>query len=442
MTIELVILSILVGAIASLAILRPAMLFEYPVATAALTFVFLLPQARLIESSGDFDEFQPTLMWQYMILCIVLTFVGFTAGKMRGAGSARNGFAQFSAQYDFKRLFAGACVLGFFGAIATFEMNRMAAALAPGEMWTGPLALFAMLSSLLFFAADIAWIIYLYTGSKPALILAVAGLGLNIPTILFSARRELAFAMAVTILLGYFFVRKKSLSRLVILPLLLIGSVLISQAGQIRAFISNNNSSLIGALREDEITSGKVSYAELGSGVSDVAIATYSNHYVFIAPYLNSLVQLYVPAFLVGHDFKDGLKLSVEDEAAGTGRRVYFGGSTRTGFGDSFQAFHFFGSLTFFAISFFMGRLWTRAKAGDIKYQLYYIAMLPAGLKVFTESTGVFVATLPFVMVAMGSVFAYAKRRKPSAVPALSARPVPASGARVTIDLTGTSTPR
>ena len=209
------------------------------------------------------------------------------------------------------------------------------------------------------------------------------------------------------------------MSRLILFPLVFAGSILVNQAGAIRSYIASNNSSVIGALTADEITdrSGDKDFYELGSGVSDVAIATWTGQYDFVAPIYNNLVNLYVPAFIVGHDIKDGLKVdTTDDDAADVTARFVRGGATRTGFSDSFQSLHYFGCLIFLAISLFMGTLWTKARSGDVKAQLYYMVLLSAGLKVFTESTSVFFGVLPLILGSLGGVFWYARRGAPVAM--------------------------
>lgn len=413
MTTELLVLSVIVAMIASVAVIRPKALFQYPVAIALVMWFFILPQAWRIEASGEFLEYQPTLAWSYMILCIVATVVGFLVGRWRSAGAKIGTIAEFEAQYDVSKLVLGAIALAAVGSLASIMTYRTLATMKEGEAWSGPIAFYAFASGLLVFGATLGWILYLYTRNKRALAVALLGLGVMLPPILFSARRELTFEVAAVFLLGLLFVKDKTVSRVVLLPMILLGSVFINQAGAIRSYIKANDANLIEAITSDHINNlEEVDAPEMGGGVSDISVANWTGTYTYIAPYYNQIIQMYVPKFIVGSDIKDGLKMGFDDDTASY-KRFSRGGATRTGFSDSFQAFHYFGWIVFFLISYFMGRLWSRARNGQISAQVYYIILISGGMKVITESTAVIITNIPLMLLSVGAVFAYAKKRKP-----------------------------
>ncbi|WP_353204018.1 O-antigen polymerase [Sphingomonas sp.] len=415
MSIELTSLTAMVALLAIVAVLRPAMLFEYPVAASVLIWSFILPQAWRIEASGDLNDFEPTLAWGYMILCISCTAIGYWAGRVRTPTTSHNSLEQLSQRYDLNKLFYGAVALTIVGGSGVFLMYRMAATLKVGEAWTGPIAFYAFVAQLLIYGASLAWLLYLYTGDKKALIVSILGFCVNLPAVLFAARRELTFIIVVVFLLGLFFVKKKSVSRLILVPMVLAGGIFINNAGTIRSFIVNNDASLIGAIaaNADQDTAAK-EFSEVGSGVSDIAISQWTEQYDLLTPYYNGLINLYIPAFIVGPDFKKQLKVKRDDYEQSKYESFSRGGATHTGFADSFQSLHYFGCLIFLVIAYFMGILWSKARSGDIKSQLYYMMLISVCLKVFTESTSVFFSILPLMFLSMGGVFWYARQRKPS----------------------------
>ena len=418
MSFELTILTGLIALLALVAVIRPSVLFAYPVAGAMLMWFFLVPQAWRVESSGEMNDFEPTLTWAYMILCVVMTVIGFYVGGIRTPLNGKNDLASLSERYDLNKLFIGAVLLVAVGGVAQILLSRGVATMKPGDLFTGALAFYVMISALLIYGATLGWLLYLYTGNKKALGLALIGLAVTLPTILFYARRELSFTVASIIFLGFWFVRKRTISRLLLIPLVLAGAALVNQAGAIRGYIATNDSTLIGALSEGELedtSQNKNKFDEMASGVSDIAIATWSDEYAFFAPYYNTLVQLYVPAFIFGHDVKDALKYSQYEGDTDEYAKYFANGATRTGFADSFQAFHYFGCLIFFAISYYMGGLWKRANSGDILSQLYYMILLAAGLKVFTESTSIFIGVLPLMVGSTFAIFRYARRTQSAA---------------------------
>lgn len=422
MSVELTILTGLIALLSLIAIVRPALLFAYPVAGAMLMWVFLVPQAWRIESVGDLNDYEPTLTWGYMILCVVMTVIGFRVASIRTPVTGRNDLTGLSERYDLNKLLIGAVALVLIGGVAQILLQREAATMQASVAWTGPIAFYAMISALLIYGASLGWLLYLYTGNKKALILALIGLAVTLPTILLAARRELSFTVISVIMLGIWFVKGKPISRILLVPLLFFGTVLVNQAGAIRGQITQNKSTLIEALSSDEIikeSTDSKRYDEMASGVSDIAISSWSNKYLLYKPYYNTFIQLYVPAFIIGRDTKDSLKFDVDDKESESYTRYFANGSTRTGFAETFQSFHYFGCLMFFAISYFMGILWKRANSGDIVSQLYYIILLAAGLKVFTESTSIFVGTLPLIFGSTYMMFRYAKRPKPAAIGSL-----------------------
>lgn len=416
MSIELIILSGIVAFVAVVGVLRPAILFEYPVAGSLLMWFFIIPQALRIESSGDLNDYEPTNTWVYMILCMICTTVGFIVARAKPRISVAGPMANISNEYDLEKLFHGAVALMTIGGVAVLLVARMAATMEKGEAWTGPIAFYAFIALLFTYGAALAWLLYLYTKQTKSLILAVGGLVATLPTILFYARRELAFIVVIVILLGIFFVRKKVISRIILIPMILIGSVLINKTSDIRSSISTSDTTIVEAIAEaSKKEAAESDFSELGSGVSDIAIASWTGQYSFLSPYYNSFVSLYVPAFIVGHDIKDGLKAEVESRAGAQYTEYSRGGATHTGFADSFQSMHYFGCFIFLIIAYFMGNVWNKANSGDIKAQLYYMMLLSVSLKVFTESTSVFFSILPLMFLSLGAVFWYAKRRVPTA---------------------------
>lgn len=424
MSVELTILTGLIGGLALLAIIRPSMLFAYPIAAAMLMWFFLIPQAWRIESVGELNDFEPTITWVYMTLCVVMTVIGFVAGNARTPVTNRNTLAALSEKYDLNKLFIGSVALVIIGGGAMILTAREAATMAANEAWTGAIAFYAMISILLIYGSCLSWLLYLYTSNLKSLAVAIFGLSLTIPTILFGARRELSFTVASIFLLGLFFVKGKSLSRLILVPMVLFGGILVNQAGDIRGYIAKKDSNLIEAVADGNQKSSGTNlkrYDEMASGVSDIAIASWTNDYKLLTPYYNTIVQLYVPAFILGRDFKNAIR--IDDSDSELYKPYFANGATRTGFSDSFQSFHYFGCLIFLMISYAMGILWKNAKSGDIVSQFYYMLLLAVGLKVFTESTSIFVGILPLIIGSTYVVFRYARRK----VPTLGGQPLAAA---------------
>lgn len=417
MSAQLILLTIFAAALGLSAVIRPATLFQYPVAAGLLMMGFVLPQAWTIERSGIGRDYDPPSAWIYMTLCLAMLLLGFALTAYRGAKATstapRRTIETFLETYDVERVFKACAALVAIGTVAWVLMLRDAeAATASSAQWTGVITLYALLTSLLLFGASLAWLLYLYTRDRKSLMLAVFGLSFSVPTVLFSARRELAFELVTSLLLGLFFVRGKSVSRFLLIPMMLVGTVYVNQASAIRSYIKNNDASLVGALTSNEVASDITSgghTSEVMFAVSDIALTQWSGEYVYFAPYWNTMVQLYFPAFIFGREAKDHAKF---DFNLYVNRHAFTAenGATHTGFSDSFVEFHYLGAGLFFAIAAILGFVWRRAREGDIGAQFFYMVLLTEGMMTITESTSRFVGKVPFLFGVMGLAFWYARR--------------------------------
>jgi hypothetical protein len=111
------------------------------------------------------------------------------------------------------------------------------------------------------------------------------------------------------------------------------------------------------------------------------------------------LVFAYVPAQLVGTEFKETLYLPISSPAYEQFFYTPMLGSTQTGFSDAFASFWYFGSLKFFLIAFCMQKLWWAARAGSFMAQLLYMLLPMNALEAITHSTQNFVS--PWVHIAI-----------------------------------------
>jgi hypothetical protein len=170
----------------------------------------------------------------------------------------------------------------------------------------------------------------------------------------------------------------------------------------------NAGGSLIEALSSEEFYT-EFNYFKLEQGeASEVGLAQFDYHYMnrtwrweYGADYWNSMVHQYVPAFLLGREVKENLKIDSLMQRLHLGQEEIASslGSTRTGFADSYRSFGVLGVLVFGAIGYIFGRLYAISAAGGLAGQYYYLVLLAEGLKSITHSTAEFASALPFVIV-------------------------------------------
>ena len=133
----------------------------------------------------------------------------------------------------------------------------------------------------------------------------------------------------------------------------------------------------------------------------------------------NRLVFNYVPAQLVGAEFKRALCLKGETTTdvvqltySELGH-VASKGSTVTGFLDAFRSFGWFGFIKFGLIGWLMGVLYQRAMQGLFLGQLLYVYLLSGAMHAITHSTGriLFSSWVYFFALAY-PIFLWARERR------------------------------
>lgn len=413
MSVSLTLLLLLAAAVALMPAVKTQLIFEYPYLVALLIVGWVLPQAVSVEKLGLAAPFDPTITWVYMILCLTFLVFGYFFGRnYSGRPTALRPHETIDG-YDLNRINKAAIVMVGVGAASYFMMVRQAAVDDLGSEWTGIATFYAQLVNLLVYGAALSWLVYLKTGNRRSLGLAIIALVIFLPIVLTAVKREGAFQVVLVIAAGLFFARRKVPPRLVIIFGCLSGILLLHQVAAIRSYVKQNDSSLIGAIVAGEATKefslvNRATSTEVTGAVTDIAIASSSGDFKPFSSIWNGLVHQYFPAFIFGREAKDSLKVTRFDDGPLAGR-FYWRGATRTGFSDSFSDFWYFGAMIFGLIAFVYGRVYRRALAGDMRFQVIYMVLLADGLMVITESVVRFVTSLPFIILCLWLPFRYAR---------------------------------
>jgi hypothetical protein len=415
MSVQLSLLLLLAITVASVPGIRPQTVFEYPYVSALLILGWVLPQAVAVERLGLAAPFDPTITWVYMMLCLFFLVFGYFLGRNYSGRPTALRPHETIAAFDLNRLNRAATMMVGVGTIAYFLMVRQAQIDDLGSEWTGITTFYAQLVQLLVYGGALAWLIYLMTGNRRSLALAIIAAVVFLPIVLTAVKREATFQLVLIVLGGVFFVKRKVPPRVAIIVGALSGIVLLHQVAAIRSYVKINDSSLIGAITAGEATKefsilNLKAATEVTSAVTDIAIANSGDQFRPFSSMWNGLAHQYFPAFIFGREAKDALKIERFEDSSLSGR-FYSRGATRTGFSDSFTDFWYFGSLLFGIVGFIYGRLYRRALAGDLRFQLFYIVMLADGLMMITESAAKFVTSLPFMLSSLWLPFYYARMK-------------------------------
>jgi len=417
MSLWLIILSTVIIALGVVPFIWPRAIFEYPFVVGMLLSVWLLPQAWAVEREGLAAPFDPTETWIYMTLCMIFLCAGYLVGRKVGKQRAAKRQATLALMYNDRRMTQASTVLIVVGAMAYVMMQRTLAVTVYDTGWTGIIIVYAMLSLCLVFGAALSFLIFLRTKSKPALILFAIATAIYLPILLVSVKREYIFDFAVIILGGLFLVKKYVPPRTLLLICCLAGGFIVNKAGDLRAYVHENDSSLIGAMTSTDVLTGEYASksgklgAEVTGAVTDIAIASELGEYHPFVGIYNGMVSRYFPAFLFGRDAKTALTIQTE-VANPLSNRAQANGATRTGFSDTFTDFWYFGVLAFVSLGVFFGWLYSFAISGGLRDQYLFVSLLGGGLHAFTHGYQEFVCSLPFMLLIIWLPFRYARISK------------------------------
>ena len=158
------------------------------------------------------------------------------------------------------------------------------------------------------------------------------------------------------------------------------------------------------------------SILELRNGAMAIEAARKSNAYQHGVGYWNHLVFRFVPAQLLGSEFKESLMFKGNEETAGEAVRTIGYeipiGSTITGMGDSFQQFGWFGCLFFLLLAVLFRSLFEAAlKPGAIFAQLFYIVITTSAMRAITHWTLDFLPGFHYFALFLGAGYWYARER-------------------------------
>lgn len=406
-------LSGLIFALGVVPFIWPDKVFEYPYVVGMFLAVWFLPQAWAIEQDGLAGTFDPTITWNYVTMCLIFLVGGYATGRGLNIQRITAKQAEIASMYSEKRMAQASMVLIAVGAVAYIMMSRMAESTKYEAGWTGIIIVYATLAQCMVFGAALTFLIYLRTKDRFALILFCIATSVFAPVLLISVKREFIFEFGIIIMGSLFLVRKITPPRIVLLIGCVVGAFIVNNAGEIRGFVTTNDSSLVGARTSSELItstedSNRIKAPEVSGAVTDIAIATDIGHYYPFVTISNAMVSRYFPSFIFGREAKNSLFLQAASEDP-LRNRYFTNGATRTGFSDTFLDFWYFGVFAFFALGMFYGWTLNLALAGGLRGQYLYISMLGTGLHAITHSFAEFAAALPFLLLVIWLPFRYAR---------------------------------
>jgi hypothetical protein len=401
-------------------LLSRSRIFEYPVVVSLFVVAWIIPQGIYIERMGISAMYSGATLWYYAIACLLALTFGFYLARRRGNRGGRRSqhVASGVGEFDLDALRYGAIVLVSVGSVCSFLLVRAAGSEELTSQWTGVITAYALGMETLYYGLALAFLLYLRRPSAFLLIImAVAVIGV-LPPLMAGVKRAGLFELVLIFAAGWFFTKKKTPPRIAVVLAFLLGTVVLHQVGSIRGYVKDGRGNSFQAIvegvpfRSFEYTNLRDA-RELHQAVFDVWVTSQTLQLEWGAQYWNTLVHQYVPAFLVGKEMKDAIKIERFGGAAELDiAEIQSTGVTRTGFSDTYRNFWIFGTIVFLALGWLFGVLYIGAVNNQLRSQFYYIILLSDGLQVISHSSAVFVAQIPFLLLATHFIFLYAARRR------------------------------
>ena len=391
---------------------HPEKVYEYPQLIAAAFVIFILPQAvSLVRFPGAAPDGAVRRVLGVACLCMLASMVGYTwPDDFQKSWRA-------PLNLDFRRLLHigllfVACGIGFSYALGTTEPET-----TEFGGWTGRATILGFFQQLSYPGFAICLLVCVRKPTAVSIASVLVGAIVPVQSIVFG-RREPAAAFALIIGLSLYFQFRIRPARWVVFSGIVVGMMAIPATATYRQFHMENdwqNIRQINLLENFREYLNEESVLELRNAAMLIEATRRSGAYEWGAGYWNHLVFRYVPAQILGQEFKQGLKLNtrvelVERELAVLGYSNPVG-STVTCLGDSFQQLGYCGCVFFAVLAVVFRKLWSSALSGGATVpQLLYMLICPSALRAVTHWTLDFLPGFLYSALFLGVAAWYARR--------------------------------
>lgn len=408
-TILLLILSLLCLALIAWGMNAKGRYYEFPFLAGGTFVSFVLPQLIGLRNSQELPDGALDKTILMAILCAGMCYCGYA---WRGRPLER-----FNWPLVDQKLILVSALLTLVGAYFFFAISRLPEDVRENSSWTGLPVAYLFFAQVLGYGFAIAMTLFADKRSNAALGIAIfAGL-FYLDRIFLSGRRGVTLEFVFVIMLSLWFGRRLALPRPVVLLALVLGTLALHSTGDYRVVAADEGADRWKRVKDiafmenlqKQLTEGG---SEMANAVYSIAATERNGSYDFGVFHWNTLVFNYVPAQLLGDEFKQSLMIPLEDADA---YKMYghqaSSGSTFSGLVDAFGSFWYFGCLKFFAIGFVLRRLYVTAMAGHFIAKLCYILMITNALHCITHHTQWFVSPwIHFAIFLLPAVY-YARQR-------------------------------
>ena len=384
-------------------------IYEFPFLAGATFTGFVLPQLIGLRNDPVLPDYAFEKTTFMSILCAGMCYLGYIAHPKP--------LQMLDWKFDHNKLMGASATLTLIGAYFFFGLSRLPEDLKEAAQWTGLPVAYLFFAIILGYGFALAVLTYAATGSRLALWIALIGSLFYLDRIFLAGRRGVTLEFAFILLLSFWFGRKLSLPRPLMLAAVIFGTLLLHSTGDYRAVAMDDDASKWKQLNQitflenlkQVVAEGGV---ELENAAFHIAATDETKNFDFGLFHWNTLVFNYVPAQLLGEDFKQSLLAPVEEnDIYALFGHVPIVGSTPTGLIDAFGSFWYFGCLKYFLIGLVLRKVYAAAAQGHFIARVCYMLIITNALHSITHHTQWFVSPWVHITLFLGPALFFARAR-------------------------------
>lgn len=355
--------------------------YEFPFHIGAVTFAFVLVQVPGLAHDRFVPEpaFNKTVA--FMILCLIACWLGWRRNAKP--------FAIFNVTFRERGLLIGAAFLSIIGAYFFYALSRLPGEVTIAVQMTGVPVIYVFFSRLLVYGLAIAVLCLVNRFSYTALAIVVFDLFFFLDRIVIGGRRADSAELMMIFALALWFYRGVAIPRWVALSGVVIGTLTMNSFQDYRTITKENAGPVWEEVAKiDVLANTRTVLAQGGeefrNAIRRVSYADETMRFDFGLAHWNNLIFAFVPAQLLGAQFKSKLMIAFPSLAKDYNPVL---GTTETGLADAFQSFWYFGAVKFFALAYVLRRILASAEAGQFAAQFTYVLSVVPAMHAISHKT-------------------------------------------------------
>lgn len=361
--------------------MRRGRIYEFPFHIGAVTFAFILLQVPGLSNDQFLPEgaFAKTII--FLILCLLMCLFGWTR-KVQP-------LAFLQGDFDERRLLVVAALLSLLGAYFYFSLSRLPGEVTIAVQMTGVPVIYVFFSRLLVYGLTISTLCLVRRFSLASLLIVTFDMIFYLDRLVIGGKRADSAELIIIFALAIWFYRRRAIPRLLVLCGIIAGTLIMNSVGDYRTITKENSGPVLQDISQIDVMGNAQALlegggAELRNAILRVSYTDSTKEFDLGMTHWNFVVFSFVPAQLLGTDFKDRLMVQLPSLAKDYNPIL---GTTETGLADAFQSFWYFGALKFFLLAYIMRRLLVTAQAGEFAAQFVYILSVTPAMHSISHRT-------------------------------------------------------